>query len=111
MSFLDIISIVIFPISLGSFQLALEQGRTPLFDRIGIFRSEEFISIIFFPSLIFMIASGIVLLLYSWVLLLVLFVGTAITFPLFGRFLLIKVWYLPFSLLNNWAKKKLGDDE
>ena len=111
MSSLEIISIVIFPISLGSFQLAVEQGRTPIFDRIGMFRSEEFISIVFFPSLILMIASGVVLLLYSLVLLLGLFVGTAVTFRLFGRFLLIRAWYLPFRVLDNWAKKKLGEDE
>ena len=110
MGFLDIISIVIFPISLGSFQLAVEQGRTPLSDRIGMFRSEEFTSIVFFPSLILMVASGIVVLFYSWILLLGLLVGTAITFPLFGRSLLIRLWYLPYAILDSWARNKLGDD-
>jgi hypothetical protein len=95
MGFLEIISIVIFPISLGSFQLAVEQGRTPLSDRIGMFRSEEFIVVLF----------------YSWILLLGLFVGTAIIFQLFGKFLLIRAWYLPFWVLDKWAKKKLGEDE
>lgn len=111
MGFLEIISIVLFPISLSSFQLAVEQGRTPLSDRIGMFRNEEFTSIVFFPSLILMAASGIVVLFYSWILLLGLFVGTAIIFQLFGKFLLIRAWYLLFWVLDKWAKKNLGEDE
>lgn len=110
MDLLEIVSIVVFPFSLGSFQLAIEQGRTSLFDRVGMFRSEDFVSIVFFSSLLFMAASGIVLLLYSWVLLLCLFVGTAITFPLFGSTLLIRLWYIPYRILDAWAKKKLGDE-
>ena len=111
MDFLEIISVVVFPISLGSFQLAVEQGRIPLFDRVGMFRSEDFVSIVFFPSLVLMIASGIVLLLYSWILLLCFFIGTAISFPLFGRSLLIRLWYIPHAILDRLAKKKLGDDQ
>ena len=107
MGVLEIISVLVFPTSLGSFQLAVEQRRTPILDRIGMFRSEEFISIVFFPSLILMIASVVVLLLYSWVLLLGLFVGTAITFSWFGRFLLVRFWAIPYAILDNWAKRKL----
>ena len=110
MDFLEIISVVVFPLSLGSFQLAVEQGRIPLFDRVGMFRSDDFVSIVFFPSLVLMIASGIVLLVYSWILLPCFFIGTAISFPLFGRSLLIRLWYIPHAIFYRLAKKKLGDD-
>jgi hypothetical protein len=111
MKALQIISIIVFPISLGSFQLAIEQSRTYIGERIGMFRDETFVSIVFFVSLIFMVPSGIVVFFYSWILLIGLFVGTAITFPIFGRFLLNRLWYLPYSMLDNWARKKLGEDE
>ena len=110
MGFVDILAIVVFPISLGSFQLAVEQERTPLSGRIGMFRSDVFMSVVFFPSLVLMVASGIVVLLNSWVLLLGLFVGTAIIYPLCGRYLLIRLWYVPSAVLYRWARKKLSDD-
>lgn len=107
---LEVISIIIFPIALGGFQLAIEQGKIPLFDRIGMFRSEDIVSIVFFASLILMIISGIFVFLYSWVLLIALFIGTAITFPLFGRFLLVRLWSVPYLILDRWAQRKLGDE-
>ncbi|MBW2558796.1 MAG: hypothetical protein JRD69_08215 [Deltaproteobacteria bacterium] len=109
MYILEIISIIVFPLALGSFQLAIEQGKSPLFDRIGVFRSEEFISIVFFPSLILMIASGIFVFLYSWILLIALFIGTAIFIPLFGRLILLRLWSVPYMLLDKWAQNKIDD--
>jgi len=106
---LEIISIIIFPIALGSFQLAIEQGKIPLFDRIGMFRDEVFISIVFFLSLILMVISAIFVFLYSWIVLIALFIGTAISFPLFGRFLLVRLWALPYNILDKWSQKKLDD--
>jgi hypothetical protein len=46
---------------------------------------------------------------HSWILLVCLFVGTAIAFPLFGRTILSRLWFLPYSALENWAKRKLDN--
>jgi len=109
--FIEIISIVVFPISLWSFLLALEQKRAPLISRIGMFRGEDFINIVFPPSLILMAASGIILSIYSWVLLTGLFVGTAITFQWLGRSLLIRFWAVPYKIIEDWARKERDEDE
>lgn len=111
MGLLEIIATIAFPVSLSSFMLDVEQSRTPLPDRIGAFRSEGFGCLVFFSSLPFMIASGIVLGMYSWVLLVALFVGTALIFPLFGRYLVLRLWSFPYALLDRWARKRLDDDQ
>jgi hypothetical protein len=109
MGYLEIIAIIIFPLSYSSFELAVQQSRVPMPYRIGMFRSELFISIVFFPSLAFMIASAVILGLYSWVLLVALFIGTPLVFPLFGRYLLVMLWSFPYELLDRWARKRLDD--
>jgi hypothetical protein len=104
---LEIISSIVFPLSLGSLQLAIGQERTQLSGRVGMFRSKAFLNIVFFLSFFPMVASGIVLFLYSWILLLCLFFGTAIAFPLFGKSLLMMLWSIPFRILDTWARRRL----
>lgn len=106
MGFLEIIAIILFPVSLSSFMLQLEQSRIHTLHRIGIFQSEAFGCLVFFISLPFMIASGVILGLYSWVLLGVLFVGTALIYPLFGRYVVVRLWLVPYILLDRWARKR-----
>ena len=101
MGILEIVAVIVFPPSLGSFHLVFEQSRTHISARVGMFRSEGFISFVFFPSFALMVGSGIVILLHSWVLLVSLFFGTAILYPIIGRFLLIRAWYLPFRMLSR----------
>lgn len=109
MNIFELVSIFVFPISLGSFQLAIKQGKLSGFDRIGMFRSEDFINVVFFPSLVLMVITGILVFLYSWILLIILFACTAITFPLFGRSILVHLWAVPYRIIDNWAQKKIND--
>lgn len=106
MSIIEIASLFLFPISLASFQLAVEQEKTAIEDRIGMFRSEVFGFIVMLPSFMLMIASTIILLIHSWILYLCLFVGTAIAYTFGGRYILIQMWYIPYKLIDAWAKKK-----
>jgi len=107
MSILEIIAVIIFPIALSSYGLILEQEKTPLAERMTMFRSELFVSIVFFPSFLLMIASGIVLFFYSWKILIITFIITAILYPLLGRFLISHLWSIPYYFLNKWAEQKL----
>ena len=106
MGLLEIIAIIVFPVSLSSFMLQLEQSRIDKMHRIGMFRGEASGCLVFFISLPFAIASGVILGLYSWVLLVALFVGTAFAYPLFGRHLVLRLWVLPYILLDKWARKR-----
>lgn len=106
MSFLEIIALIVFPIALSSYGLILEQKKIPLADKILMFRSEVFSNIIFFPSFLLMIATGIILLLYSWKTLVAVFIATAIFYPIVGRKLISTFWSVPYYFLDKWAEKK-----
>ncbi len=106
MGILEIIAIIFFLVSLSSFILHLEQSRIHMMHRIEMFRAKTFGCLIFFISLPFMIAAGVILGLYSWVLLVVLFVGTALAYPLFGRYIVLRFWLIPYILLDRWARKR-----
>lgn len=97
---------ILFWFSLGSFQLAVQQERTPTWDKIGMFQSNFFSSLVMFPSAVILLASGIFLWIESFVLVLALFISTAVTFPLFGRAILIACWGIPYSAIMDWAEKK-----
>ncbi len=107
MSILEIIAVIIFPITLSSYGLMLEQKKTSLADRMSMFRSEFFTNIVFFPSFVLMIASGVILFLYSWKILIITFIITAILYPLLGRILISRLWSIPYYFLNKWASQKL----
>lgn len=107
MPILEIIAIIIFPIALSSYGIILEQEKTSLADRITMFRSEFFINIVFFPSFLLMIASGIVLFFYSWKTLIIIFIITAFLYPLIGKSLISHLWSILYYFLNKWAEQKL----
>jgi len=88
---MSLIAVIVFPISLSIWGLAQGQGRTALSDRIGVFMSEEFLSLLFTLSLLFVLGSGIVLGLHSWKILLVVFAATAVVYPLIGRRLALEI--------------------
>ncbi len=110
MNLIEIISIIVFPLSFNGFMLSGEQEKAGIFHRIDIFRSPTFRYLIMYLSILFMIASGIVMLLHSWVLLLCLFVGSGVLYPFIGRTLVIMLLYIPWKYLDNIARKKYGDD-
>ncbi len=110
MNILKIVSMFIFPVALSSYQLTREQRALPLSERVGMFRSEVFIMIVDYPSFIVMIISGILIFLDSWKLLIGLFFGTAIVYPLFGRFIVTRTWLIPYYFLNKWVRKRLKDE-
>lgn len=106
MSPLEIIALIVFPVTLSSFQLTVQQERTLRSDRMPMFRSELFTSIVMFPSFVLAVASGIVLLLHSWQILVITFIATALVYPIFGRFLISRLWAVPYYFLDKWARKK-----
>jgi len=91
MGVLEIIAIIVFPLSLSSFMLQANLSRVPLLHRPLIW-SETLGTLVFAVSLPLMIASGVILGLHSWVLLVALFAGTALVYPLFGRYLVLRLW-------------------
>ncbi len=103
---MELISIAIFYLAISSYGLIMEREKTPVENRAEILRSEVFTNLIFFPSFVLMIASGIILLLYSWKILVVIFVVAALSYSLIGRFLVISIWSVPYYFLNKWAKNK-----
>ena len=109
MGLLEIIAIIVFTVSLSSVLLYVQQIQTHAINRVEMFKSEIFGYLIFVSSLPFLIASGVFLGMYSWVLLVALFVGTAVVFPLFGRYVVLRLWLLPCILLDRWARKRERD--
>lgn len=105
MGLLEIIAIITFPLSLTSFMLQAGLSRVPKPYRPLIW-SGGLLHLVFFVSLPLMIASGVILGLYSWVLLVVLLVGTALVYPLFGRRLVSTLWELLAILLVRWTSKR-----
>jgi len=106
MGILEIVSIVVFPISLSSFILQGSQSQTPMLNRAAMFRSEAFGCLIFVLSFPLMIASGVIIGLYSWVLLVALLAGTVIAYPLFGCYLVRFLWLIPFMIIDRWSGKR-----
>jgi len=102
MSVLEIIAVIVFPLSLSSFILQANLSRIPLLHRPLIW-SETLGTLVFAVSLPLMIASGVIIGLHSWVLLVVLFAGTALVYPLFGRYLVLRLWGFLATLLERWA--------
>jgi len=111
MSVIEIISLFVFPVSLASFQLAVEQEKTILADRIGMFRNEVVTTIIMFSGFIFMTASGIIIFIHSWVLLICIFFGTAVAYVFGGREVLIWLWYNLIKLLVGRIGKQNNSGE
>lgn len=108
MNIIEILAIVIFYLSLSSYGLILDREKTPPEERIGMFSSEIFTNLVFFPSFVLMIISGIILFLYSWKALIIIFIITALLYPFIGRFLITHFWSIPYYFLNKQSQKKLN---
>lgn len=106
MNIFEIIAVIIFYLSLSSYGLILDREKTPPEERISMFSSEMFTNLVFFPSFILMVASGIVLFLYSWKILIIIFIITALIYPLIGRSLIFRLWSIPYYLLSKQSEKK-----
>lgn len=105
MGLLEIIAAIVFPLSLTSFMLQANMRRVSSLNRPLIW-SGTLGLLVFLVSLPLMIASGVILGLYSWILLVALFAGTALAYPLFGGYLAIRFWGLIPTLLERWANKR-----
>jgi len=71
-----------------------------------MFSSEYFGCLFFCVSFPLMVASGVIIVLYSWILLVALFIGTALAYPLFGRYLVLRLWLIPYILLDRLSRKR-----
>ncbi len=92
MGIVEIVALVVFPIGTTSFYLAVEQEKTPIEEKIGLFRNEIVSTIVMVFGFLIMVASGIVLFLYSWKWSLCAFFGTAFVYPWIGRAVAIWFW-------------------
>ena len=101
MGVVEIASLIVFPIGLTSFYLAVEQDRTSIEWRIGLFRNEIVSTVVILFGFLTMAASGVVLFLYSWKWLLCVFFGTALVYPFIGRATAVWFWA---SLFRNFER-------
>ena len=107
MNVFEIIAAMIFYLALNSWGLFLEQEKTPIEEKIGMFRSSVVTILVSILSFILIIASGIILFLYSWKILIIIFIISGLLYPFIGRWIVLRLWLIPIYFLERWAEKKL----
>jgi hypothetical protein len=103
---LKILFASIFFYSLNSWGLVIKEERTPLAFRIAIFRSEFFCNTVYVFSVIFAIASGIILSILSWKLGLITLILSGLLFPIIGKTIALKIWAPIYFILEKRTIKK-----
>jgi len=106
MTFLEIIAIIFFFLSLSSWGLIIEQEKTFFADRMGMFRSEFFCNIVYIFSVLFVISSGIVLIIYSWKITIIIFIAAGISYPILGKPIIRRFWGMIYYFFDSYARRK-----
>lgn len=97
MNWFQILGTIIFVISSSAANIGFRQKRTPLQDRIGAFRDELFLDLVYLPASLLFLGSGIYLGISSWKLLLIVAAITIVLTPIIINRLVLSYLIMPIG--------------
>ena len=103
----QIVGIIVFVISSSAANITFTQLRKHAVDRIGMFRDQTFLVLVFFSASLLFIGSLIYLVLSSWLLFLIVALITIVLTPLIiNPFVLRFVIFPLYKKLLRWVEKR-----
>lgn len=108
MTIYEIMAILIFFSALSSWRLVIKEGRTSPADRMPMFRSEIFCAAVSIFSILFVVGSGIILFLYSWKVVLLIFIASGIVYPALGKPVAKRLLGAIYYVIDSYTRRRLN---